>query len=162
MQTKTAILGMIVALGAACGSTPTPPPQHAPEPLDDAYRPGWTAAISLHLDDIRLCLEGREPPTAVVHVQALASGATGITDVDGFGQVENCAVDRGHVVIREPTLLEPADLDGLPLFSLGPSQPVVGFGVLLEQVTEKETLLGWLYWPRGDGKETTTAEAPLE
>jgi len=132
-----------------CASSP-----HAvrrpPEPTSDQYRPDWTAAVSLHISEIRACLADRQEPVAVVHLQDLATGATGVTAVDGFGALENCAAKDSAVLLRGPSAFRSEDLAGLPLFALGPGVPRVATGVVLEEVTaneEEDVVLGWLYWP---------------
>lgn len=138
------------ALGAAVltACAHSQPPRVVSEPVEKPlYRPDWTAAIPMQMDEIRACTEGRPTPVAVIHVQALAAGATGITAVDGLGHVEDCAVSEGEVVLREPNALDPGDLEGLPLFSPGPDHPAVAPGVLCEGIEENEAIVGWLYWP---------------
>ena len=139
------ILGAVLA-ASACASKPLPAVQQAPEVVEP-FRPGWTAGLALHIDEIRLCLAERQPPTAVVHVQELASGPIGITAIDGLGHAENCAVQDGRVVLRKAAELEPADLEGMPFFAAAPTQPHVSPGVLLEDVEQDDIVIGWLYWP---------------
>lgn len=152
-------LAAMLSIGIeACAGT-LPRVEAPPKKVEELYRPGWTAGIGLHIDDIRLCVADRQAPTSVVHVQALASGGTGVTAIDGLGHAENCAVLDGRVVMRESADVEPTDLAGLPLFAPAPDQPTVGLGVLLEEVAEKEVLLGWLYWPH-EGYRSGEREPP--
>ena len=114
------------------------------------FRPEWTASLPLHMDELRACLEGRHPPVAVVHLQELATGDTGVTSVDGSGLLENCAARGSHVVIRGPSQFRPEDMNGLPFFAPGSEVPPVSAGIVLEEVDAfdgKDEVLGWLYWP---------------
>ena len=115
---------------------------------DEVYRPDWTAGIQVHAAEIRACLRGRQAPALVVHVQALpVSGATGVTDVDGFGAVEHCSAQGSRVLLRQPAKLRPEHFAGLPAFVLGVARPAVGPGVPLEEIVDEQELVGWLYWP---------------
>lgn len=154
MRTVAVIGAAALVIGSGCGATSSPATRTRlvePPRYKEPYRPAWTAGIALHIDEIRLCLAEREPPFAVVHVQDLATGATGVTAVDGFGHAENCAVEDGRVVSRERADVEVADLAGLPVFAPGAKQPKVGVGGLLEEVVEGDLVLGWLYWPSTGG-----------
>lgn len=137
-----------VVLGACAAS-----PHVASTPREervDRFRPEWTVAIPLHMDEVRACLEGRQPPVAVVHLQELATGDTGVTAVDGFGSLENCAARSTSAVMRGPSQFRPEDMDGLPLFVPGTDVPHVPAGVVLEEVLAldgHDAVLGWLYWP---------------
>lgn len=121
----------------------------AVEPEEEHYRPGWVADVALHTDGARACLDGRESPRFVAHVEPLSSGAVGFTTVDAYGEVQNCAYADGKVVRRQPSPLHASELAGLPLFAEGPSQPVVPVGVKAEEVLDGDKLVGWLFWPPG-------------
>lgn len=116
-------------------------------PREERYRPSWTATIAVHVDGVRACLDGRETPCYVAHIEPLASGAVGITTVDAYGSIQHCAYSDGKVLRREQADLAMGDLTGLPLFSSGSATPVTPVGVVLEEVLHDELVLGWLYWP---------------
>ena len=108
------------------------------------------------------CLEGRETPRYVVHLEALPSGATGVTTIDAYGAVENCAHLDGKVVHREMNQLSPEELIGLPVFSLGAQQPIVPAGIVLEEVLSEDLVVGWLYWPPAPADASTRADSSAD
>jgi hypothetical protein len=66
------------------------------------------------------------------------------------------------VVHREPAGLSPTELEGLPVFSLGPVTPIAPIGVVLEEIFEDGHTVGWLWWP-SDAKHVAAADdEPLE
>jgi len=121
------------------------------EPVVERYRPAWATNIPAYIAGIRACMALREAPAYVAHVEPLVVGATGVTTIDAYGQLENCAWADGKVVRREPVDATTGDLEGLPLFAVGPAQPVVGVGSVLEEVLEDEHVIGWLCWPHASG-----------
>lgn len=133
---------------------------HAEEPVAQHHRPAWSAAIPMNVPAMAACLEERETPRYVVHVEALPSGATGVTTIDAYGALENCAHHDGKVVHRESMALSPEELIGLPVFSLGAQQPVVPVGVVLEEVLSDDLVVGWLYWPRAPADAVAGAGTP--
>jgi hypothetical protein len=135
---------LIAALASACSK---PVQVEAPKSKEERYRPSWTLNLMVHLDGARACLEGREEPRFVAHVEPLATGATGYSTVDAFGEVQNCAYSDGKVLRREAAAVRAADLVGLPLFAVGPQQPVLPVGVKAEEVLDDDRVIGWLFWP---------------
>jgi hypothetical protein len=134
---------------AACATAAPLPPRAVPIALPpkrvEIYRPGWTAGLSMQIEEILACTNEQEPPVQVLDVQLLAGGATGVMVADGRGQVERCAVQQGSVLVREPATLAPTDLQGRPMFAPGRSLPSVPVGILLEEVTsDQDEVLGWL------------------
>ena len=143
----------LVTLLLGCGSAEVRSAQDVLPQADDlhvtqdVYRPAWTAGIQVHAAEIRVCVQGRQPPVLVVHVEALVSGATGVTAVDGFGAVEHCKADGGRVLRRWPANHGPEIFVGSPAFVLGAARPSVGAAVPLEEIVDEQASLGWLYWP---------------
>ena len=119
-------------------------------PVTRRLRPDWTSQLAMQVDAMRGCVELREAPRYVVFVDSLPSGATGVTTIDAYGDIEHCAWMDGSVVRREPTQMSAADVSdaGGVFFSLGPTMPVVPEGLVLEEVVDDGAVVGWLYWPK--------------
>jgi hypothetical protein len=134
----------------ACAKT-LPEPETATSAL--RVRPSWVANLRPYEDAMRTCLEGREAPRYVAFLDALPSGATAVTTVDAYGAVEHCAYYEGRVVRREPAPITAVDISAMggALLSVGPEQPVVQVGLVLEEVVDGGRVLGWLYWPQPEG-----------
>lgn len=139
-----AVLVMVVSFAGACAKAVQ---VEATEPQEERYRPSWTLNVPVHLDGACACLEGREEPRFVAHIEPLSSGAVGYTTVDAFGAVQHCAYAGGKVVRREQAAVRGAELVGLPLLSVGAVQPVLSVGVKLEEVLDGDDVIGWLFWP---------------
>ena len=146
---KHSAIAALVLVGCATRPLPPRPVSTAPATKQvELYRPAWTTGLSTQMEEILACTADQEPPVQVLDVQQLTGGATGVMIADGHGQVERCAVQHGNVLVREPANLEPSDLQGRPLFAPGRALPPVQAGILMEEVTsERDEVLGWLYWP---------------
>jgi hypothetical protein len=151
-------LYLVLGCLAACARN-TPAVEH---PLPGRVRPNWAANLGPHMDAMQRCLELREAPRYVAFVDPLPSGATGVTTVDAYGSVEHCAVDAGEIVRREPATISELDIStaGGALFALGPEQPIVPVGRVLEEVLDGGSVLGWLYWPQALEREQVEEAAP--
>jgi hypothetical protein len=125
-------------------------------------RPNWAANLGPHVDAMQRCLELREAPRYVAFVEPLPSGATGVTTVDAYGAVEHCAIDAGEIVRREPATISELDIATArgALFALGPAQPIVPVGRVLEEVVDSGSVLGWLYWPEPADGDAGAAQKP--
>lgn len=146
------IVCVVIAM-VAVGCAKSIQPAAAAAPTDERYRPSWTLNVGVHLLGAAACLDGREEPRFVAHVEPLATGAVGFTTVDAYGAVQNCAYADGKVLRREQAAVRGTDLVGLPLFSVGPVQPVLPVGVKLEEVLDGEDhIVGWLFWPAASGR----------
>lgn len=142
MLRTSVVVGVLCALSACAKAVQI----EAAEPIDDRYRPSWTSNLELHVDGARACLEGREEPRFVAHIEPLAT-AIGFTTVDAYGATQNCVYADGKVVRREPAGVRAVELAGLPLFAVGSAQPALPVGVKLEEVLDQEQVVGWLFWP---------------
>jgi hypothetical protein len=131
---------------AACGRGAIP----VEAPVSQRLRPDWTSQLAMQVPAMAACVELREAPRYVVFLDSLPSGATAVTTIDAYGEIEHCAWMDGAVVRREPTQLSPVDVAdaGGAFFSLGPTMPVVAEGIVLEEVVEEGAVVGWLYWPK--------------
>lgn len=146
----------LTLLLAACKE----PQVHVEAPREERYRPSWTTDIALHKDAIARCLEGRETPAYVLHIEPLSTGAEGVSTVDAYGAVENCACDSGRVIRRQTMREAASEYRGLPVFAPGIAQPVVPVGVLVEEVFDGSVTLGWLFWPPSAPVEGSAVASP--
>jgi accessory colonization factor AcfC len=137
---------MVLGMGCAAPLKQVEPPPS--EPIPEHYHPAWTSAVSVYVDAISACLDQRQSPSAVVHVEALAKKGTGVTVVDGYGVLEDCIFRGGQVERSDPAMLAPEALVGLPLFALGSEEPVLELQIPREEVLQDDAVIGWLYWPR--------------
>lgn len=141
----------------ACASCAKPIPVQKPEAAT-RVRPSWTDQVTQHVDAISACLERREAPRYVVFIEPLPSGAAGVTTIDAYEAVEHCAYLDGRIVRRQPVELGVRDIGeaGGVLLSLGPTQPVVPHGQVLEEVLERGKLIGWMFWPEASSPAAST------
>ncbi|MDB4987418.1 MAG: hypothetical protein JWN04_2596 [Myxococcaceae bacterium] len=114
------------------------------------HRPLWTRSLSVDIDSMARCLDGRAEPASVLYVYHDPSRAVAITTLDAHGAIEHCVIDEGRVVVRQPGEETVEDFGGLPLFSLGATRPAIAERQTIEQVAVEGHVMGWLYWlPEG-------------
>lgn len=147
----TAWAWAIVMVGCGGG---TPMVVKSPE-VESKPRPNWSANLGPYVDAMSACLEGREEPRGVAFVEPLTSGASGISTVDAYGSIENCAFQDGKVVWREQTTMHLGDVAeaGGAVFSLGARPPGGENGRLMVEVLNEGSTLGWMYWPAAEPRE---------